>query len=421
MMGNDNIPAVIAKDLYKSFKLPNEQASGIKQLIINRLRSKKGYEVQHVLNDVSFEIKKGEFFGIVGRNGSGKSTLLKMLAGIYTPDKGSVILNGTLTPFIELGVGFNPELTGRENVFLNGALLGFSKDEMEHMYHDIVEFAELERFMDQKLKNYSSGMQVRLAFSIATHADTDILIFDEVLAVGDSNFQQKCLDVFRKLKKQGKTIILVSHSTGDIEKFCDRVLVVDKGRSLGVMDPGEAIAIYQRLNIDDNDSDPVVSSTFKKRWGNGRVRIKKIIVKSENSPELDSSQVNFGDGVRIEMHLKRKEPSGNLPITAGLGFFDQDDVNMAGPNSSDQHIVLPDGKSEAVVSFIIKDMIFNEGKYDITAAVFDENSDKTYDHIIDAQSFDVIDKKIRYGKVSLPNTKWEVTTGKVDAKSKENH
>src|SRR5690606_31573026 len=155
-------------------------------------RGKRTYEKQQVLKNISFEIKKGEFVGIVGRNGSGKSTLLKLLAGIYSPDKGSIEVNGKLVPFIELGVGFNPELTGRENVFLNGALLGFNRKEMQAMYKDIVEFAELERFMDQKLKNYSSGMQVRLAFSIAIRAQSDILLIDEVLAVGDAAFQQKC-------------------------------------------------------------------------------------------------------------------------------------------------------------------------------------------------------------------------------------
>lgn len=197
-MGNE--PAVIIKDLYKSFKLPHEQHSGIKQAVVNIAKGKKGYETQRVLEDVSFEIKKGEFFGIVGRNGSGKSTLLKLLAGIYSPDKGLVQVNGSLTPFIELGVGFNPELTGRENVYLNGALLGFGRKEMDEMYEEIVSFAEIEKFMDQKLKNYSSGMQVRLAFSIAIQAKSDILVLDEVLAVGDEAFQKNasvCLSAIK--------------------------------------------------------------------------------------------------------------------------------------------------------------------------------------------------------------------------------
>ena len=186
--------ALEVKNVSKSFRLPTEQANGIKQAFVNWTKGVKGYKEQHVLKDISFKVEKGDFFGIVGRNGSGKSTLLKIISQIYTPEKGEVKVNGTLIPFIELGVGFNPELTGRENVYMNGALLGFSREEVSKMYPEIVEFAELEEFMDQKLKNYSSGMQVRLAFSIAIKAQGDILVLDEVLAVGDEAFQRKCND-----------------------------------------------------------------------------------------------------------------------------------------------------------------------------------------------------------------------------------
>ena len=185
--------------LTKSFKIPLEASSGVKQQLINILKGRKGYRVFTPLKDISFTINEGDFFGIVGRNGSGKSTLLKTIAGIYTPNGGSVKVHGSLVPFIELGVGFNPELTGRENIFLNGALLGFSHEEMESMYSAIVEFAELEDFMEERLKNYSSGMQVRLAFSIAIRAHADILLLDEVLAVGDEAFQKKCYSYFDKL------------------------------------------------------------------------------------------------------------------------------------------------------------------------------------------------------------------------------
>ena len=183
--------ALEVKNVSKSFRLPTEQASGIKQAFVNWTKGIKGYKEQKVLKDISFKVKKGDFYGIVGRNGSGKSTLLKIISQIYTPESGTVKVDGTLVPFIELGVGFNPELTGRENIYLNGALLGFSKEEISAMYDEIVEFAELEEFMDQKLKNYSSGMQVRLAFSIAIKAQGDILVLDEVLAVGDEAFQRK--------------------------------------------------------------------------------------------------------------------------------------------------------------------------------------------------------------------------------------
>lgn len=221
--------AIKVTGLHKKFKLPTEQAFGLKQAIFNRLRGIKGYKEQKVLKGLNFEIKKGEFIGIVGRNGSGKSTLLKILAGIYHPEKGTIIVNGNLVPFIELGVGFNPELTGRENVYLNGALLGFSNEEMDKMYNDIWKFAELEQFQDQKLKNYSSGMQVRLAFSIAIRAKGDILLLDEVLAVGDAAFQQKCNDYFASLHGN-QTVILVTHSMENVTKFCDRAILIENGK-----------------------------------------------------------------------------------------------------------------------------------------------------------------------------------------------
>ena len=186
--------AVKVDHVSKFFKLPTEASQSLRTTMVNRFKGIKGYKEQHVLKDISFEVEKGDFFGILGRNGSGKSTLLKIISQIYVPEHGSVTVNGKLVSFIELGVGFNPELTGRENVYLNGALLGFSREEIDEMYDDIVDFAELREFMNQKLKNYSSGMQVRLAFSVAIKAQGDVLILDEVLAVGDEAFQRKCND-----------------------------------------------------------------------------------------------------------------------------------------------------------------------------------------------------------------------------------
>lgn len=244
----DNI-AIKVENVSKAFKLPHEKTNSVKSAVVNFYRSERTFEKQQVLNNVSFEIKKGEFFGIVGRNGSGKSTLLKLIAGIYSPDQGAIVINGRLTPFIELGVGFNPELTGRDNVFLNGALLGFNRKEMTLMYDDIVEFAELGRFMDQKLKNYSSGMQVRLAFSIAIRANTEILILDEVLAVGDERFQNKCIGVFEDLKKAGKTIVLVTHDMNSVKRFCDSAIVIHDSRLVFEGTASKVASEYTRLNF----------------------------------------------------------------------------------------------------------------------------------------------------------------------------
>lgn len=265
----DNI-AIKVEHVSKTFKLPHERQTSIKGALINKFRgSKKSFERQEVLKDVSFEIKKGEFFGIVGRNGSGKSTLLKMMAGIYSPSQGNIQVNGKLTPFIELGVGFNPELTGRENVFLNGALLGFSRSEMTDMYDDIVSFAELEKFMDQKLKNYSSGMQVRLAFSIAIRAQSSILLLDEVLAVGDEAFQRKCFNYFETLKKNKKTVILVTHDMGAVERFCTRAMFIEDGVVQQIGEPRSVAAAYSLSNDEnyqveqmDNNLEPAPQQTY---------------------------------------------------------------------------------------------------------------------------------------------------------------
>lgn len=238
--------AISVKDLHKYFKIPTDKAWGLKQQIFNTLRGRTGFKVHKVLNGIDFEIKKGEFVGIVGRNGSGKSTLLKTLAGIYYPNKGEITVNGNLVPFIELGVGFNPELTGRENVYLNGAMLGFSNEEMGAMYGDIWKFAELEEFQNLKLKNYSSGMQVRLAFSIAIRARGDILLLDEVLAVGDAEFQKKCNDYFASLHGN-QTVILVTHSMENVTKFCDRGILIEKGKVMLDAGPKEVAKAYRDL------------------------------------------------------------------------------------------------------------------------------------------------------------------------------
>lgn len=243
-------PAIRVEHISKVFKLPHEKQSSVKGLFVSVFRRKRTFERQLVLNDISFEINKGDFFGIVGRNGSGKSTLLKLLAGIYTPNKGTIHVEGNLTPFIELGVGFNPELTGRENVYLNGALMGFDRKEMNEKYNEIVEFAELEEFMDQKLKNYSSGMQVRLAFSIAIRAKSDILLLDEVLAVGDAAFQKKCLAVFEKYKAEKQTVILVTHDMSIVEKYCDKAILLDKGVIVRSGEPRVVAHLYSDMNTD---------------------------------------------------------------------------------------------------------------------------------------------------------------------------
>ncbi|HGH9237563.1 TPA: ABC transporter ATP-binding protein [Streptococcus pyogenes] len=243
--------AVKVQHVSKTFKLPTEATKSFRTTLVNRLRGIKGFTEQHVLKDINFDVYKGDFFGIVGRNGSGKSTLLKIISQIYVPEKGQVTVDGKMVSFIELGVGFNPELTGRENVYMNGAMLGFTKDEVDDMYNDIVDFAELHHFMNQKLKNYSSGMQVRLAFSVAIKAQGDVLILDEVLAVGDEAFQRKCNDYFMERKDSGKTTILVTHDMGAVKKYCNRAVLIEGGL---VKAYGEPFDVANQYSVDNTET-----------------------------------------------------------------------------------------------------------------------------------------------------------------------
>jgi ABC-type polysaccharide/polyol phosphate transport system ATPase subunit len=240
--------AVSAVHVTKSFRLPHQQYNTLKERALHPFR-RRTFDELRAVDDVTLDIADGEFFGIVGRNGSGKSTLLKCLAGIYEIDSGRLEVLGRLSPFIELGVGFNPELNARDNAIINAIMLGLSRKEAEARLDGIVAFAELEEFLDLKLKNYSSGMQVRLAFSVAIQVDADIVLVDEVLAVGDASFQQKCFDEFNRLKAAGRTIVFVTHDMGSVERFCDRAMLLERGRVVDIGDPASIARQYNELNF----------------------------------------------------------------------------------------------------------------------------------------------------------------------------
>ena len=237
-----------ATGVSKSFRLPTEQVSTLKERVLHPTR-RRSSETLRALRDVSFEVGRGEVFGIVGRNGSGKSTLMKCLAGIYRADAGEMWLRGRMAPFIELGVGFNPDLTAHDNVLVNAVMLGLSPDEARARYGSIMDFAELHEFAELKLKNYSSGMQVRLAFSVMVHVDADLLLIDEVLAVGDAAFQQKCYDVLQRSRDEGRTILLVTHDMEQVQRFCDRAMLLDRGRVVAIGDSRSVARQYTRLNF----------------------------------------------------------------------------------------------------------------------------------------------------------------------------
>lgn len=359
--------AVKVEGVYKDFKLPHEKSNSLKSLITNSHKKRdKGYEVQHALKDISFEIKKGEFFGIVGRNGSGKSTLLKIIAEIYRPTKGKVTKHGKLVPFIELGVGFNPELTGRENVFLNGALLGFTQREVEAMYDDIVEFAELEKFMDQKLKNYSSGMQVRLAFSVATRAKADILLIDEVLAVGDADFQRKCFNYFKSLKKSDTTVIFVSHDMDAVREYCDRAAFIEKNELVKISEPESIAQQYTKLFSNESAVGSASSGKTNSRWGKGGATTSALNAK------VDSKKITITQ--TIQSSLKLENPIIGVRIRSIAG------ENVTGSNTKIEKIKIgkiSDGDSK-VLTWEVQN-ILADGTYYVDVAVMDADNVTVYD------------------------------------------
>jgi ABC-type polysaccharide/polyol phosphate transport system ATPase subunit len=244
------IPAVVIDDVSKTFELPHERVHTFKERVLHPLRRSR-METLHALRGVSFAVEPGEFFGIVGRNGSGKSTLLKCMAGIYGIDAGRIHLDGRLSAFIELGVGFSPDLPARDNVIINATMLGLSPREARRRFDAVVDFAELRDFTDLKLKNYSSGMLVRLAFAVMVQVDADILLIDEVLAVGDAAFQQKCFDEFARIRNAGKTILLVTHDMGAVHRFCDRAMLIERGALAEIGDPDHVGTRYIELNFSE--------------------------------------------------------------------------------------------------------------------------------------------------------------------------
>jgi len=359
--------AVKVDNVSKVFKLSHEKQSSIKSVLVNFLRPNKGYELQQALKDVSLEIKKGEFFGIVGRNGSGKSTLLKIIAGIYQPTEGTVGVNGKLVPFIELGVGFNPELTGRENVYLNGALLGFSDKEINKMYRDIVKFAELERFMDQKLKNYSSGMQVRLAFSMAVRAEADVLLIDEVLAVGDADFQRKCFQYFKELKRDKKTVIFVTHDMDAVREFCDRAILIEDSQ---VIHEGAAGKIASRYSDLFTETAPSLKASNQKggmRGGQGSVRVKKL---SLEKSVLTAKDLTLKLKVILEAFRENENLMTGLRIKNSFGQFLHESNTW---NEQKKVPDLPIGQTREVTWEFPN--IYSDGQYVIDVYVYGENNE----------------------------------------------
>jgi ABC-2 type transport system ATP-binding protein len=318
--GPDAPVAVRVQDLHKTFRIPLQRVDSFKERAVHPFAAREHREL-HALDGISFDIRKGEFFGIVGRNGSGKSTLLKLLASIYRADSGMIQIAGRMAPFIELGVGFNLELTARENVVLNGVMMGLTPKEVRGRIDSVIDFAELREFADLKLKNYSSGMLVRLAFSVMMEADADVLLIDEVLAVGDASFQQKCADAFHRMKAEGKTIVLVTHEMGAVEAYCHRAMLLSDGVIQHLGDPAETSREYMKLNFSRGG----LSSDGPEVHGEG-ARVLMCQFEDEDGEEL--TNLEHGEPIRLRAELELLQEVPGLYVgfvitnAEGLGLFE---------------------------------------------------------------------------------------------------
>jgi len=357
------------QDVTKEFYLPHHSSDSLKESITQIFKKKeKGGDKYQALKGISFDVKKGDFYGIVGRNGAGKSTLLRILAEIYQPTSGRVWHHGKLVPFIELGVGFNNNLSGKQNVYLNGAMLGFSKKEMDERYQSIVDFAELEKFMDQKLKNYSSGMRVRLAFSVAIQADADILLLDEVLAVGDADFKKKCFAYFDTLKEKKKTIIFVSHGMNAIRQYCNKAILIENGKISYQGSADEVADKYMQLFADKGDKQSAKQPDAKDRWGSNKVKIDKIdFTRSDDKLNLKVTLLSGDKDVQAaKVDVLIKDKKGVLVA----GF---DNLNITGAKK------LSFKKNEMKVLDFEIDNIFSAREYTISAVVAADEDVEVFD------------------------------------------
>jgi ABC-2 type transport system ATP-binding protein len=318
------------EDVAKTFRIPEEQMHTLKERALHPLR-RTGYHTFRALEGVSFDVKDGEFFGIVGRNGSGKSTLLKCLAGIYSADRGRIWIKGRMSPFIELGVGFNPDLAARDNVVLNGIMLGLTPREAKARYEHVIEFAELEEFQELKLKNYSSGMHVRLAFSVAIQVDADVLLIDEVLAVGDAAFQQKCFDVFNRLRDEGRTIVLVTHDMGAVQRFCHRAILLERGEIVAAGDPEDVAYRYLELNFNKDALAPRPDP--RSRSGSGNARIVDLWCESADGEQ--PGMFRHGQRLRCCARIEFAETVEDPAL--GVEFVNEEQVRVFVANTADEH------------------------------------------------------------------------------------
>jgi ABC-type polysaccharide/polyol phosphate transport system ATPase subunit len=377
--------AIVIDGLWKKFRLYHEKNQYLKATVTKGRRAQ--YEDFWALKDVSFEIPQGEAFGIIGSNGSGKSTLLKCLAGILTPDKGSLVSHGKVAALLELGAGFHPDLSGRENIALNGAILGMTRKEIDSKFDDIVGFAGLEQFIDTPVKNYSSGMVVRLGFAVAINVEPEILIIDEVLAVGDEEFQQRCFQKIEQFRREGRTIVFVSHGLGQVSQFCHRALWLEKGEVQTIGPAYEVVSEYTGVahHVEQVEA-PEISEEPLDRWGTGEVRINKVVMSSENG--IDSNYFESGKPFKVRIEYEINSPVTELVV--GLRITHLHGFNVFGSNTKRRGLAIPTDAKKGSVEFSVDALPILEGTFDLTIDISDNAEVNPYDHLEKAVRFNVV-------------------------------
>jgi ABC-2 type transport system ATP-binding protein len=386
--------AIEVSGLYKSFRIPTHRVDSLKERAVRPFAS-RDYRELRALDGVSFDVRKGEFFGIVGRNGSGKSTLLKLLASIYRADAGTIRMAGRLAPFIELGVGFNHDLTARENVVLNGVMMGLTPKEMRHRLDSVIEFAELNEFADLKLKNYSSGMLVRLAFSVMMEADADVLLIDEVLAVGDASFQQKCADAFHDMKEAGKTIVLVTHDMSTVESYCHRAILIADGKIQLIGDPGEVGREYLRVNFEGGDTSAKVTS------GSDDLRLHGVWLQNAAGERLVNVESGEPLNLRAEIEVLRETPA----VQVGFTLVNEDGVGVFQFGTATEEGDGPLRPGERVTIEARVENLLTPGRYFVHFGIKRSPDPKAIVlHVEKALDFHVFGATVSQGFVDLPHS-----------------
>jgi ABC-type polysaccharide/polyol phosphate transport system ATPase subunit len=392
--------AIVVDDVSKQYRLYHERNQSLKAAIMRRARVK--YEEFWALRDVAFEVPEGATFALIGENGSGKSTLLKCMAHILRPEQGRIETTGKISALLELGAGFHPELTGRENIFLNGSILGMTKKQLNQRFDEIVDFAGLEHFIDTPVKNYSSGMYVRLGFSVAINVDPDILLIDEVLAVGDTEFQRKCLEKFDDFRAAGKTIVIVSHALESVRNLCETVGWLEHGVLRRLGQSNDVIDEY----LTESHTDRAADGTHGTRWGSGEARLEEIELLDASKEPV--KRVRTGDTVVLRFHYAADAPIPK-PVF-GLAIYALDGVRVTGPSTRDGGLVPDqlDPGAEGYVDLHVDRLLLLPGTYDVSASLHNSAGTHVWDMRHRVLRFDVEfgDPHEEYGFTSLGGT-WE--------------